>query len=162
MSEPLTVKGGVGGGAVKTLDRLQLHHQPFYLVRCIWADQSNFESDLRIPHLVRCREALCSPSQQKQNLWTVYQSRQQGQRNLTPIQQNSEVPHLQNKQLLSALMDETKCFLANSAHMSWFDWCEVNVTSKTTAFLEPLFRGHDSMIEIHLMIKTDVYLLLLS
>ena len=39
--------------------------------------ESNFSSDLRIPHSLQCRAAFeslqCSPSQQKQNLWTVHQ-----------------------------------------------------------------------------------------
>lgn len=36
--------------------------------------ESHFSSDLRIPHSDQCARALqCPPSQQKQNLWTVYQ-----------------------------------------------------------------------------------------
>lgn len=47
-----------------------------HLSRWRYGYESHFSSDLRIPHPVQCREAFealqCSPSQQKQNLWTVY------------------------------------------------------------------------------------------
>lgn len=46
-----------------------------HLSRWLYGYVSRFSSDLRIPHLVQCREAFealqCSPSQRKQNLWTV-------------------------------------------------------------------------------------------
>lgn len=59
--------------------RWQLHRQPFYLApmrlnRWRQEYESHFSSDLRIPHSDQCAQALqCPPSQQKQNLWTVYQ-----------------------------------------------------------------------------------------
>lgn len=61
--------------------RLQLLRQLFlpcvvHLSRWRYGYESHFSSDLRIPHSVQCREAFealqCSPSQQKQNPWTVY------------------------------------------------------------------------------------------
>lgn len=70
----------------------------------------------------------------------VHSLRQEGERNLTPSQCKSLVPHLQNKQLLSALMNGNKRFLARFGR-ALSKVCLINLryaSSKIKAPLKPL------------------------
>lgn len=89
------------------------------LLCCIWADAAvlmivvshliwEFHTWFRAKRLWKC----CN----RQNLWAVYQSTHTD---------SSEVPHLQNKQLLSSSTDQNKCFLARFVLTNWCDWFEL-------------------------------------
>ena len=82
MSEPLTIRGGKKKTKQHKILELETAAASsavspcvVHLSRWLYGYVSRFSSDLRIPHLVQCREAFealqCSPSQRKQNLWTV-------------------------------------------------------------------------------------------
>lgn len=139
MSEPLAERGkkpgqdSWAGDCSCTVSR-------FFLVWCIWADDAtlmrvifhliwDFHTWFSAERLLkRCsvhhhrasKNKTCEPC-----IGSLTQTARS--KKLDSLQRNSEVPHLQNKLLRSAVMDENRCFPASSVICShewiWLIWC---------------------------------------
>lgn len=120
LSKPLTVGDtGVWIKPVKSLQREMAAAPSAVLPRADAFEQTtpgyegNFSFDLRIPHSDQCAQALqCPPSQQKLNLWTVYQFTQTDSkvRGTGLAHSSSLCKAFETNKSFCAKVDEIRCF----------------------------------------------------